>query len=119
MTSISYPTGRSPARLARPAAFAVVTGCYLVAGAAALVTALILRHHHPITVAFVADLVATVAVFALSMLLANSSLYDPYWSVAPPVIAIAWVAVSPDHLGGGVTARQVIVKLLVAIWAIR
>ena len=96
-----------------------MAGCYLVAGAAALVTAILLRHHHPITVAFVADLVATVVVFALSMVLANSSLYDPYWSVAPPVVAVAWAAVAPDHLGAGVTARDVIVKLLVAIWAIR
>jgi len=117
--SVPYPIGRSFARLSRPAAFGVVIACYLLGGAAALVTGLLLRHHHPITVAFVTDVVATVVVFALSMALANSSLYDPYWSVAPPVIAIAWVLVSPDHLGDGATVRQVIVKVLVAIWAIR
>jgi steroid 5-alpha reductase family enzyme len=114
-----YPTGRRLAGLSRTPAFAVVTACYLVAGAAAAVTAVLLRHHHPITVAFVADLVATVVVFALSMVLANSSLYDPYWSVAPPAVAIAWAAVSPAHLDSGATARQVIVVALVLIWAIR
>jgi steroid 5-alpha reductase family enzyme len=100
-------------------AFTVVTGCYVVAGAAALVTALLLRDHHPITVAFVADLVATVVIFALSMLLANSSLYDPYWSVAPPVVAVAWAAISPAGLTDGATARQVVVIALVLLWAIR
>jgi steroid 5-alpha reductase family enzyme len=100
-------------------AFTVVTACYLAAGAAALVTALLLRHHHPITVALVADLVATVVIFALSMVLANSSLYDPYWSVAPPVVAVAWAAVSPAGLTGGATARQVVVIALVLLWAIR
>ena len=95
-----------------------MTACYVVGGAAALVTALLLRHHHPITIAFVADLVATVVVFLLSMVLANSSLYDPYWSVVPPVVAIAWAAASP-HLGTGATARQVIVVVLVLAWAIR
>ena len=117
--TIAYPTGRSLAGLSRSAAFAVVTGCYLVAGVAALVTAIVLRNHHPITVAFVADLVATVAIFALSMALANSSLYDPYWSVAPPVIAVAWLAVSPSHLGAGATARQAIALALLFAWAIR
>jgi steroid 5-alpha reductase family enzyme len=114
-----YPTGRSYADLSRSAAFAVVTVCYVVAGAAALVTALLLRHHHPITVAFVADLVATGVIFALSMLLANSSLYDPYWSVAPPVVAVAWAAVSPADLSTGASARQLVVIALVLIWAVR
>jgi steroid 5-alpha reductase family enzyme len=117
--TIAYATGRSLAGLSRSAAFAVVTGCYLVAGAAALVTALLLRHHHPITVALVADLVATVVIFALSMALANSSLYDPYWSVAPPVVAVAWAAVSPAHLGSGATARQIVAIGLLFVWAIR
>ena len=117
--TVPYPTGRAFAGLSRSAAFAVVTACYLAAGGAALVAALLLRHHHPITVAFVADLVATVVIFALSMVLANSSLYDPYWSVAPPVIAVAWAAVAPDHLGSGATAREVIVKVLVFLWAVR
>jgi len=114
-----YPTGRSWAGLSRSAAFAIVTACYTVAGAAALFTALLLRHHHPITIAFVADLVATVVIFALSMVLANSSLYDPYWSVAPPVVAIGWAAVAPAHLSSGATARQIVVITLVMFWAIR
>jgi len=117
--TIAYPTGRSLAGLSRAAAFAVVTGCYVVGGAAAVVTALLVRHHHPITVAFVADVVATIVVFALSMALANSSLYDPYWSVAPPVIAIYWIAQSPAHLGAGAATRQVIVTTLLFLWAVR
>lgn len=117
--TVPYPTGRAFADLSRSSAFAVVTACYLVAGGAALVTALLLRHHHPVTVAFVADLVGTVVIFALSMVLANSSLYDPYWSVAPPVIAAAWAAVAPDNLGSGATAREVIVMVLVFVWAVR
>lgn len=117
--TIAYPTGRSFAGLSRSAAFAVVTGCYVVAGAVALVTADAMRHHHPITIAFVADLAATGVVFLLSMVLANSSLYDPYWSVAPPVIAIGWAAVSPSHLGAGATTRQVVALALLVAWAIR
>jgi steroid 5-alpha reductase family enzyme len=119
VTTSAYPTGRSLANLSRAAAFAVVVGCYVVAGAAALVTARLLHHHHPITVAFVADLVATAVVFALSVVLANASLYDPYWSVAPPVVAIGWALSAPGGLGTGATVRQVVVITLVAAWALR
>lgn len=119
MTEAAYPTGRSFARLSRPAAFTVVSGCYVVAGVAALATALLLRHAHPITVTFVADLVATAVIFLLSVVLANASLYDPYWSVAPPVVAIAWALVAPHGLGGGLKVRQVVVVVLVLAWAVR
>ena len=119
VTEASYPTGRSFAGLSRPRAFGVVTAAYAVAGAAALVTALLLRELHPITVVFVADLVATGVIFLLSVVLANASLYDPYWSVAPPIVAIAWALVAPDGLSSGAKARQVVVVVLVVIWAVR
>src|SRR3954469_17923828 len=58
-----HPTGRSWAWLPRPAAFAVVTGSYLVAAAAALPVVIAMRHHHPVTAAILADLAATLVVF--------------------------------------------------------
>ena len=42
---------------------------------------------HPIAVTLAADVVATLVVFAASPCVANASVYDPYWSVAPPVVA--------------------------------
>lgn len=116
--SDAYPTGRSVAALSRLAAFGLVAGAYVVAGAAATVVAVALDGRHPITVALVADLVATVVVFVAAMLVANSSLYDPYWSVVPPVVAIAWAAQAPD-LGDGAMLRQVLVIGVVLLWAVR
>lgn len=118
-SSTAYPTGRSFVRLSKPAALAVVALCYLLAGVVAAIVVLVWRGHHPIAVAFVADLAATVVIFVLSMLLANSSLYDAYWSVIPPVIAIGWASVAPDGLSTGAVVRQVIVIVLVLAWAIR
>ena len=37
-----------------------------------------------------ADVIATVIVFCFSVIFKNASLYDPYWSVAPPIILIYW-----------------------------
>ena len=119
ITGPDYPTGRSLGRLSRPAAFVAVTGSYVVAAAAALGTAAALHAHHPITIAFGADVAATLVVFALSMALANSSLYDPYWSVVPPVVAVYWAIEAPSGLDGSVRARQVVVIALVSAWAVR
>lgn len=117
--TVSYPTGRSLTRLSKSAALALVTGCYLLAAIAAAITAVVWRGHHPIAVALLADVVATVVIFALSMLIANSSLYDAYWSVIPPVVAVAWAIVAPSGLSGGARVRQVLVVLLVFAWAVR
>jgi steroid 5-alpha reductase family enzyme len=88
----------------------VVAVTYLVAGGVAWAVAAALGGHHPLTVALSADVAATLVVFGASMLVGNSSLYDPYWSVAPPVVVLAWTT-------GG--ARQIIVDVLVLVWAVR
>ena len=35
---------------------------------------------------FLADAAATIIVFIFSLIFGNASVYDPYWSVQPPVI---------------------------------
>lgn len=118
-SSTAYPTGRSLTRLPAPAALGVVAACYVIAAIAAAITVAVWRDHHPIAVALLADVVATVVIFALSMAVANSSLYDAYWSVIPAVVAIAWALVSPAGLSSGQHVRQVLVIVLVAVWSVR
>ncbi|HEX4017714.1 MAG TPA: DUF1295 domain-containing protein [Frankiaceae bacterium] len=115
----AYPTGRSLTRLSKPAALGVVATCYGVAAIAAAITVAVWRGHHPIAVALLADVIATVVIFALSMGVANSSVYDAYWSVIPPVVAIAWALVAPSGLSSGQHVRQVLVIVLVTVWAVR
>lgn len=100
----------------RARSFAVVTAVYVVAAAAALFAGWLVRSHHPVTVAFVADLAATVAVFAASMLLRNSSMYDAYWSVVPPVIALGYLVAAEPGADG---LRQFLVMAGVLVWAVR
>jgi steroid 5-alpha reductase family enzyme len=70
----------------------------------------------PLAVVAWADLAATLAVFVFSVIANNSSVYDPYWSVAPLVIA-PWIAVAVGS--GASTARQVLVVALVSAWGLR
>ncbi len=115
MAEVPYRIGRHWAQLSRPKAFGVVTAAYVIAALAGWAVVIGLKSWHPIGALFWADIVATVVIFGLSMLLANSSLYDPYWSVAPPLIAVAWLLSTSD----GVALRQVCLLVLMAVWAVR
>jgi steroid 5-alpha reductase family enzyme len=84
----------------------------------ALGAALAVGDAHPIAVAAVADVVATLVIFAGSVWLANSSLYDPYWSVAPVPIAFYW-ALGPGSEAGASGLRQVCALVLVVAWGAR
>ena len=64
---------------------------------------------------FVADVVATVLIFAVSVMFNNSSVYDPYWSVAPPIIVLYLIKIFPE----GNEIRQFVLLALVFFWSIR
>lgn len=59
------------------------------------------------------DVAATVFTFLFSIVFGNASVYDPYWSVQPPVILWAFA------LGRELTALGVCLLLAVSFWAIR
>ena len=61
----------------------------------------------------IADIVATIITFIFSLIFNNASVYDPYWSVQPPVILIA-VA-----LGRELTIFAILLIVVVMYWAIR
>ena len=86
---------------------------YAVALAAALALGWALRDRHPIFVAAAADLLATLIVFGFSVGYDNSSLYDPYWSVAPLPIVLYWV------VAGSLGLRQLLILVLVSLWGVR
>jgi steroid 5-alpha reductase family enzyme len=101
-------------RTSRWVGFGLVSIAYAAAGLAAWAVVATTPGDRPLWHTFEADLAATVVVFLFSVAAGNASLYDPYWSVAPAVIVVAWT------LGrGGGSARQILVLTLVLIWAVR
>jgi steroid 5-alpha reductase family enzyme len=93
----------------------ICVAAYLCAAVAAAAVCRLLPGSPPALAAFLADGAATIVVFAFSLALDNSSVYDPYWSVAPVPIVLFWLL----RQGSTVGARQVLVILLVAAWAAR
>lgn len=100
----------------RGRAFLWIVVAYLVAVIVGLITGIALGDRHPIAVALAADVAATVAIFAFSFAFGNSSFYDAYWSVAPPIVAV-FFALAPGSIG--VFDRQLLVIALVLLWAVR
>ncbi len=92
-----------------------MTLTYVFALAVALVTGWVLRGRSPILVAALADVAATLMVFVFSVRHDNSSLYDPYWSVAPLPILAYWATCAPS----APDLRATLVLLLVTTWGVR
>jgi steroid 5-alpha reductase family enzyme len=92
-----------------------VVYAYLVALAAALWVIPLLDGWRPLSIVIAADVVATVVIFFFSMRWNNGSVYDPYWSVVPPLIALFWIG----EAEGAVPLRQLVVTTLVFVWGIR
>ena len=61
----------------------------------------------------IADMAATIFVFAFSLIFSNASVYDPYWSVQPPVILSAFVACY------GVNTFGILLILVISLWGVR
>ena len=66
---------------------------------------------------FWADLAATVAIFVFSRLYKNSSFYDAYWSVIPPLMALYWTMAATAQ--GIDMTRAWLVVILVWLWGVR
>ena len=66
--------------------------------------------------ALVADVLATLVIFGFSRAHHNSSFYDAYWSVAPPLLALYWWASGGEGLDA---TRCWLVVVVVLVWAVR
>ncbi|MFH0917390.1 MAG: DUF1295 domain-containing protein, partial [bacterium] len=102
-------------RTSRPLGRLVSGGTYVVAAGVAVLVVRTAGLSHPLAALALGTLVATVVVFAASMVADNSSIYDPYWSLQP-------VAVVGYYLWAGwgeVGPRQAIVTVLMVLYALR
>ncbi|TPG25561.1 DUF1295 domain-containing protein [Mycobacterium hodleri] len=65
---------------------------------------------------FIADVLATVVIFAFSRIYRNSSFYDAYWSVIPPLLLVYWWSQAGPDVDD---LRCWLVAIVVVLWAIR
>ncbi|MBN1319878.1 MAG: DUF1295 domain-containing protein [Thermoleophilia bacterium] len=116
---------REKIRAARGWGMLISAVTYIVAFAVAVLVVRAAGLGHPLADLGLGTLVATVLVFAVSVLADNSSIYDPYWSVQPLAIAAyylwtGWGGGNGDGDGArGIDARMIVVTALVFLYALR
>lgn len=99
----------------RATSFALVSLTYLVSAAAGLFAVETAPFGWGATLGW-ASFVMTMVVFCASFLAKNSSYFDAYWMLAPP-LTCAWLVFA--HEPGTSDARAIIVTALVSVWALR
>ncbi|MCW1957323.1 MAG: DUF1295 domain-containing protein [Mycobacterium sp.] len=67
----------------------------------------------------IADVLATLVVFGFSRVYRNSSFYDAYWSVIPPLLVLFWWWEGPIGLSGPGALRAWLLAAVVGYWAVR
>ena len=64
----------------------------------------------------IADVLATLVIFVFSRIYGNSSFYDAYWSVVPPLLLCYWWIHSAPAVD---VQRNTLAAIVVVLWAIR
>jgi len=93
----------------RIAGFAVITVIYVIASIIGIAVYFALPDMHIFWRIMIGDMTSTVFVFLTGVVLKNTSLYDPYWSVAPIVI-LTGLVIESRSLDAGT------LLLLAAVW---
>ena len=96
----------------RTASFAIIVAIYVLAAILGIIVYKDLDFAFYINL-LIADVAATAFVFLFSVILKNASVYDPYWSVQPPVILACLMIES------GASAAGIVIISAVSVWAIR
>ena len=96
----------------RAFSFIAVALVYILAAAVGIVTYLFLPFSAWLNL-LIADTVATIFTFIFSLIFKNASVYDPYWSVQPIAIGVAYIIV----FGGNISS--IILLTVVCLWGIR
>jgi steroid 5-alpha reductase family enzyme len=104
--------------LARAGSFAVIAGVYAVAVSAAW---LVFQRAgdaggHPVAAMALGLAASTGVTWLATRVFDNGSVFDPWWSVLPPVVAAYFTSLSPH---ADATPRQVAVHAVVWFWAAR
>lgn len=108
----------TPGRSERSRGITIVSFAYLSAALAAwAIVHALPAGLHPLWTVALADVGATLVVFGWSVAHDNSSMYDPYWSVAPLLIA-PWLALHPAAVDA-VGLRQALVLGVLVAWGVR
>lgn len=68
---------------------------------------------------FIGDVIATLIIWIFGIIFNNSSVYDPYWSVAPIVILAWWITIYNFILKNSFSTIQILFIIAIVLWGVR
>jgi len=101
----------------RTVSFLIVLAVYLAAFFAGFFALILFKRFsiHILVSFFLADIIATLVVWISGIIFNNSSVYDPYWSVAPVVIIFSWAAIKQVSF----SSTDILIFAAIILWSIR
>ncbi len=107
-------------RFSRLMSFVICILTYIVAiGAAVGILFGLPSSMHILLSTFIADIVATLVIYIISSIFKNTSLYDPYWSVIPIIIAFYWIISAVLDPVVGFKTTHIWILIVVGVWGVR
>ncbi len=95
--------------------FLIVIIIYLLAVITAYFVYRLFKPYGILAGIFFADIAATIIVWLFGIILKNSSVYDPYWSIAPMIIIPIWFIIR----GTPLNIPDIVIFTAVLFWGIR
>ena len=97
------------------ASFLIVLAVYILAFFVGLLVFKLSSNMHVLVSTFLADIAATLVVWGFGILFKNSSIYDPYWSLAPVIILPCWIIIK--RISFSIT--DILFLVAIVVWGIR
>ena len=96
--------------------FFIVFAIYVLAFWAGFLVCSVFKYKiNILLITFIADITATLVVWGAGLVFKNSSVYDPYWSVAPAAIVPFWIIIKKTDL----SAAVILMLIILIIWSAR
>jgi len=99
----------------RTISFLIILVIYILSATAGFVVLSVFSDLPVLLSTLVADIAATIVVWVSGIVFKNSSVYDPYWSVAPIIIVLFWAGT----LDISYSVTDILFFTAVIIWGIR
>jgi steroid 5-alpha reductase family enzyme len=98
----------------RSVSFLAISAMYALALVCAVLVFQYLKPLPVLMATFIADAAGTVVIWLFGIALKNSSVYDPYWSVAPVAIVLGWASAQ-----GVLRLSDILFLVLLGVWGCR
>ncbi|MCX6383482.1 MAG: DUF1295 domain-containing protein [Actinobacteria bacterium] len=99
----------------RLVSFIIVLAVYIFSFFISFLVFNLFNNIHILLASLLADIAATLVVWVFGIIFGNSSLYDPYWSVAPLIIIPFWIL----SAGIAFSIFEILLFAAIFLWSIR